>query len=323
MTRFLGIWLSAPLLILSLAAAGEPGKAEPAGAPAGEEVQKPPSPEELAKLQARVAELIKQLGHDEWAKREEATKALVEIGAAAETALEEAAKSKDPEISARAAEALKKIKGSLKRRSKKVNPNCTDGYQPVHEGIRLVQTFKAPAEAIESLRLRAARTINMPGQNLTVELREPGKDKEAALASGKADAGLIDNVGQRTLTRYYQWITVELKAEKLEKGKTYQLVLTAEAAKDVPWLLNCFYRDAYPDGELTVTRDGKPVESKLKFDLVFEVLSGKEDKASSVPKGTDLSGKEDHFGLGPDGTDLHQPPPEAQPVEGGADAVLM
>jgi len=322
MTRFLGIWLSAPLLILSLAAAGEPGKAEPAGAPAGEEVQKPPSPEELAKLQARIAELIKQLGHDEWAKREEATKGLVEIGQVAESALEEAAKSKDPEVSSRAAEALKKIRGNPKRRSRKINPNGTDGYQPVYEGVRLVQTFKAPAEALESVRLRAARTLNLPGQNLTVELREPGKDKEAALASGKAEASLIDNLGQRTLTRYYQWITIELKAEKLEKGKTYQLVLASDASKDVPWLLNSFYRDAYPDGELTVTRDGQPVESKLKFDLVFEALSGKEAKATSVPKDLDLSGKEDHFGVGPDGTDLHQPPPEP-PADGAAGPAVM
>ena len=323
MATFSGIWLGAPLLALSLAAGGEPAKPGPAGPPAGEQAEPPPSPEELAKLQARVAELIKQLNNDEWAKREEATKGLVEIGQAAETALEEAAKSKDPEVSSRAAEALRKIKSNPKRRSRKINPNGTDGYQPVYEGVRLVQTFKAPADTLESVRLRAARTLNLPSQNLTVELREPGKDKEAALASGKAEAALIDNLGQRTLTRYYQWITIELKAEKLEKGKTYQLVLASEASKDVPWLLNSFYRDAYPDGELTVTSDGKPVESKLKFDLVFEALSGKEAKATSVPKDLDLSGKEEHFGVGPDGTDLHQPPPEPPAADGAAGPAVM
>jgi len=322
MARHLGVWLGAPFLILALAAAGEPAKPGPAGPPVGAEAEPAPSPEELAKLKARVAELIKQLNNDEWAKREEATNELVEVGPAAESALEEAAKSKDPEVSSRAAEALKKIRGNPKRRSRKVNPNGNDGYQPVYEGIRLVQTFKAPAEAIESVRLRAARTMAMPAQNLTVELREPGKDKDAALASGKAEASLIDNLGQRTLTRYYQWITIELKAGKLEKGKTYQLVLAADAAKEAPWLLNSFYRDVYPDGELTVTKDGKPVESKLKFDLVFEALSGKDDKATSVPKDLDLSGREDHFGVGPDGTDLHQPPPEP-PADGAAAPAAM
>jgi hypothetical protein len=299
------------LCLALLAAVPLPGTAAEPAEPAKPEA---PAPADAGKLKARIAELVVQLGDKEWAKREAASEALLEIGRPAEAALTAAAAGQDAEAATRAAELLKKIKALPER--KPIDPNCTDGYQPLFEGVKLVQTFKAPAATVESVRLRVARTVQMPGQNLTVELREPGKDKGDPLASGTADASLIDVVGGRTLTRYYQWITVDLKAEKLEKGKTYQLVLTAETASTVPWLVNCFYRDAYPDGELTVIKDDKPVASKLKFDLVFEVLAG-EAKATSVPKDADLTKKDEHFGVGPDGTDLYQAPPAAVPLEGG------
>ncbi len=297
--------IAALSLSSSTVGAGEPD-APPPPAAGEDEGEKPPSAEELARIKARVAELVKQLGNEEWAKREEATDALVELGEHAEPALEEATKSKDAEVSTRAADALRKIRSAPKHRKKKVDPNATDGYQPVYEGVEQVQTFKAPADKIDTVRIRAARTFNNPAADLTVSLRESGK--EEALASAE--------VSLQQVTRFYHWYTLELKAEKLEKGKTYELVFASITGKESPWLINSFYRDAYPDGEHREVRDGKPVKSIRKCDLVFEALSG-DDKATSVPKDVDLSKKDQHFGIGPDGIDLQQKPVQQAPLEQG------
>jgi hypothetical protein len=56
-----------------------------------------------------VADLVAQLGNADFAKRQEALKALVEAGAPAVALLQAAAKDKDPERAARAAQALREI----------------------------------------------------------------------------------------------------------------------------------------------------------------------------------------------------------------------
>jgi hypothetical protein len=60
-------------------------------------------------LKARIKQLIKQLGVEEFADREVATKALFDIGNPARDALELAAKSTDPEISSRASGILQRL----------------------------------------------------------------------------------------------------------------------------------------------------------------------------------------------------------------------
>jgi hypothetical protein len=68
-----------------------------------DEPKKPPTKEQ-------VAQWIKELGSDEFDKREEASKKLWEAGQPAEAALEEAAKSKDEEVARRSKEILEKFK---------------------------------------------------------------------------------------------------------------------------------------------------------------------------------------------------------------------
>lgn len=58
-------------------------------------------------LKAKIDELIKQLGADDWQMREDAHRALANIGAPAEEAVKEATKSTDPEVRLRAAIILK------------------------------------------------------------------------------------------------------------------------------------------------------------------------------------------------------------------------
>ena len=67
------------------------------------EKKEPPSKEQIAQW-------IKQLGHDDFDKREEASKKLEEAGQAAEAALQEAAKSTDQEVRQRAEAILEKFK---------------------------------------------------------------------------------------------------------------------------------------------------------------------------------------------------------------------
>jgi len=105
------LWAALLALALSPAFAAEGEGPKPPPPPAAEEPgEKEPTPEELAKLNARIAVLVKELGSDEWAKREAAGEELLKIGKPAESALAEAAdKAKDPEVATRAGELVKKI----------------------------------------------------------------------------------------------------------------------------------------------------------------------------------------------------------------------
>jgi hypothetical protein len=93
-------------ILASGGAAAEPGK-PPAG-PAPEARQ--PEPDAAA---AKIARLVAELGHDDWAVREQASAALRALGEPALAALEPAAKSPDPEVRARAGELLLQIRRDL------------------------------------------------------------------------------------------------------------------------------------------------------------------------------------------------------------------
>jgi hypothetical protein len=72
--------------------------------------QTPPAPGE--ELKAKIAKLVKELGADDWAVRENASKEIVAVGKPALAALKEAANSKDAEVAQRAKDALAQIEGS-------------------------------------------------------------------------------------------------------------------------------------------------------------------------------------------------------------------
>ncbi len=85
------LWLSAVIVLLCGVAFSQ---------------QKQAHPEDL---QAKIQKLVKQLGDDDFQKREDAMEELVKIGDAAVEALKKAAKSEDPEVAWRAKEALNRI----------------------------------------------------------------------------------------------------------------------------------------------------------------------------------------------------------------------
>ena len=72
-------------------------------------------PAPSAEEKARIEKLVAGLGAEEWAAREEASKALVKIGAPAESALRQAARSKDAEVASRAREALNVIEAASRK----------------------------------------------------------------------------------------------------------------------------------------------------------------------------------------------------------------
>jgi len=72
-------------------------------------------PAPSADEKARIEKLVAGLGAEEWAAREEASKALVKIGAPAEPALRQAARSSDAEVASRAKEALNVIEAASRK----------------------------------------------------------------------------------------------------------------------------------------------------------------------------------------------------------------
>ena len=87
--------------------------------------QKQAHPEDL---QAKIQKLVKQLGDDDFQKREDAMEELVRIGDAAVEALKKAAKSEDPEVAWRAKEALNRILNKGKSFWQKERP--VDPFRP-------------------------------------------------------------------------------------------------------------------------------------------------------------------------------------------------
>jgi len=85
------------------------------------------------------AELVKKLGAEDYAVREEAQKRLVEMGEKAVPALEEALKSDDLEVRLRAGRALREIGGEAKtERAEPEQPDASE--QPARPGIQQKST---------------------------------------------------------------------------------------------------------------------------------------------------------------------------------------
>jgi hypothetical protein len=300
-------------------AAGE--KPEPGGTGAAEKPAKRIDP----KLRARIAALIKLLGADDFKKREAAAGELARIGWPAYEQLKAAAKDADAERAGRVAKLMARIEKMPNPAA--VDPNCTDGWMEVHGTVSQVQTFTATGEEVAVIRLRLARTLGVPSDDLVVELRPAKGAGAAAGAEPLARAVFYTDwrdwstkpKGAKSckVTRFLKWKEAAFKAPKLEKGKVYRLVLTSRAREDVPWLVGCFYRNAYPGGEQRRVAGGKTTKPG-DFDMIFELVAG-EKKTSSVPAKLELPRKQ-HYGLSHDGR--RSPPvsgkaPDAPDVDPG------
>jgi len=278
---------------------------------AGEAPAKPgkkPKPETKTdeldpKLKAKIAELIKLLGHTEYDKREEAEKGLLEIGRPALKQVEAATKDKDAERATRAKELVAKLK--LLADPSKVDRNCTNGWMAVYGEQKQVQTFKAPADLeIDTIRFRAARGHGLPGV-ITVEVRKLKEEKdEKALASGTVKPEWTTEAGNVTgVSRFMTWFDVTVKF-KLQKGETYRLVFSSSTSDTAaPWLVNCLYRDVFKSGSHLRLLDGK--SKKLgAYDLVFQLCANGKARIDALSSSKIELPKREHFGLGHDGADM-------------------
>lgn len=111
-----------------------------------------PAPAEA--LEARVERLVRQLGDRAYDRREEAQRALVAIGRPALPALREAAKSQDPEVASRAAEAIEAIGGEVeptREREQRELPRELEGHELERGLEELPLQGAGPDEMLEEL----------------------------------------------------------------------------------------------------------------------------------------------------------------------------
>jgi hypothetical protein len=128
---------------------GAPEKAVAAVKAEAKRIEEWNSPPKLsAGDEAEVGKLIKQLGDNDYAVREAATKALSAKGPAVKALVEAAAKSEDPEIKQRAAQVLEAVKPE----SLKPAADPSSGFPGVGGGMMLQnggQIFKFQMQAVE------------------------------------------------------------------------------------------------------------------------------------------------------------------------------
>jgi hypothetical protein len=304
------------VMALSLATAGESTDPKTDAKPEVKKKDKPPAAGKTEKvdpkLKARIKELIKQLGHDEYDKREAAGKALVRIGKPAREQVAAARKDKDAERATRAGEVYEKLKTLPDPAN--VNRDCTNGWMAVWGEVKQVQTFTVKEDVtISKLRFRAARGFSMPG-TLSVDLQLVGAKKDAdALATASQVAAWTTKDGKaRSITRYMRWWELELKA-KLLKGKTYKLVFSSvDSTKSSPWLINCMYRDHFKAGS-HLRQKGEKASKLGAYDLVMQLCAKDEVKLTTVPAKLDFTRKE-LFGLGHDGANMGKTKTETNPA---------
>ena len=173
-----------------------------------------------------------------------------------------------------------------------VTTRTTAGWRPVYGGVRQVQTFRAEGTTVARIGFRAARTMEYPGDNLTIELRDPRNKR--VLAAVKF---LDYNWGKKTVTRYFKSYTFKIGPVRVEKGRTYEVVFSApRAEKGYVWLINSFYRNAYPRGRAYREENGRKVASP-DLDLVLDVTDPAGNPVARTIPADAVLGQKQHFAL--------------------------
>ncbi len=171
-----------------------------------------------------------------------------------------------------------------------VSLQCTNGWVPVWGRQKCVQTFTAPGGPIAGVNFRAARTLQSPWDGLTVEIRDAGSGRR--LGSWKLTEYTF---GKDAVTRFFRPYTARFGPVRTVKGATYRIVFSSpNSERTGPWLINCFYRDTYPQGDLFA----RTAAGGGKLDLAFQIIApGGDPLLSSIPEGTDM-GRREHHGPG-------------------------
>ena len=120
--------------------------------------------EDAAALKERIARAVKDLGADSWRVREEASRRLWEIGRPAQTALEQAADSDDPEVRARARRILEKFKYGI-------YPDTPD------EVVELIQKYRRATPGTHLAIVRYLLQKGAPGCRAVLALAKAEENK--------------------------------------------------------------------------------------------------------------------------------------------------
>ncbi len=189
---------------------------------------------------------------------------------------------------------LKKKKEEARRQqlAAGVSYRCTNGWVPVYGKVKQVQTFKARGAQIGQVSFRAARTLEYPGDNLWIQIRDPKTGKVLALYK------FLDyNWGKIAVSRYFRSYTFKIGPVNVKKGQTYEVVFSApRAEKGFVWMINCFYRNTYKAGRQHREEGGREVKGG-DLDLAIQVSDSRGNPvARTIPADVHLKAKE-HYGL--------------------------
>lgn len=123
---------------------------------AGKTVQEAPEGKSAAADPTQVARLVEDLGHEEFERREAASRALAKIGEPALGALKEAAKRDDPEVQRRAEELVAAIESRGKEAKAPTMPATAHGLRGVQMHFQVGGEGQPQAGAIN---FRSVRTV--------------------------------------------------------------------------------------------------------------------------------------------------------------------
>ena len=212
--------LSAAALTLA-AGRGAPGAGEQPPAKQGEDQDKggekpagkPPEKPKPDPVQAEVEALIKQLGSEDWEKREAAQKRLLAIGKPAVEKLRAAAKSPDLEVSSRARDILAEIVGTgflgvqvrdadpTDREGRKLPENCGAVVSSTLPDTPAAKAGLLPGDFLYSIGGKViAGSANLvelvsaiePGTEAKLVLYRNGQEQEQAVTVGRRPKALTE-----------------------------------------------------------------------------------------------------------------------------------
>jgi hypothetical protein len=187
--------------------------------------------EEPAKLKEEINNLIKLLGDKDWQKREKANERLLEIGEPALSALEEAQKSKDPEVKWRVENIISEIK-------EKISTASDEGLlvDAVKERVKVLVTSLVPliekandkdnSEPYQSLIIMGEYAVDELGEKLDnpdVETRRAIVSILGEIGSIKATPYLIEALKDKNISKDSQTVLHKITGQDFgEDTKKWQ-----------------------------------------------------------------------------------------------------
>jgi hypothetical protein len=186
-------------------------------------------------LNQQIAQMIAELGSDNFRMREAAHLELLQIGPDAAPALREAIARNPSE------ESIRRIKAVLQT-VQPIFEAHSNGWHWVHENLAQGQTFRPAGTSIQKLRLRVARmNKTQPSGALAVEIRDSQLTKVYLRGHIPAADSSVE----------FRWHSVKLDhVADVKEGDEYMLIFhSRDTASNACWAVNAAYKDVYPHGQ--------------------------------------------------------------------------